>query len=260
MRAAAPVRYASSAPASRAARRAPRASFGSAKRPQSSRWLRPRLRAEESIWMTGAPSGKGASSTYHTSSKNSPPTRRTRSASPAAARTWAWSPRPCARTQGWREGTFTCTGRTSPCTSAPIRSASAISSSPAPLRATRSPAKTTGRSAASTRRAASATPSGSGAARRQIRDGGIGPWEVRSFITLNGRATKTGPVGGSCATLNARWRSSGSSPADSACALHLVTGAAIATRSCHSTGSRSRKRVSCWPAVTTSGVRPSQAL
>ena len=45
MRAAAPSRYASPAPSSRAAARAASASFGSAKRPQSSRWFRPRLRA-----------------------------------------------------------------------------------------------------------------------------------------------------------------------------------------------------------------------
>ena len=43
------------------------------------------------------------------------------------------------------------------------------------------------------------------------------------------------------------------SSARSICTLHLVTGAAIATRSWPSRGAASRIRVSCWPAVTTTG-------
>ncbi len=68
-----------------------------------------------------------------------------------------------------------------------------------------------------------------------------------------GSATKTGAAGGSWAILKARWRMAASSSARSTCTLHLVRGAAIATRSWPRTGARSRIRVSCCPAVTTSG-------
>ena len=63
----------------------------------------------------------------------------------------------------------------------------------------------------------------------------------------------TGPAGASVATLKARRRIGAISSARSACTLHLVTGAAMATRSWLSSGLASRIRVSCWPAVTISG-------
>src|SRR5215813_13721202 len=76
---------------------------------------------------------------------------------------------------------------------------------------------------------------------------------VSCSMTLIGSATNTGPAGASLATLKARCRIGPNSPACSTCTLHLVTGAAMATRSWPSTGSRSLSRVSCWPAVTTRG-------
>src|SRR5229473_2414293 len=75
-----------------------------------------------------------------------------------------------------------------------------------------------------------------------------------------GRATNTGPAGGSVAIFSARCMISGNSSARSTWTLHLVSGAAIATRSCPSTGPRRRRRVSCCPAVTTSGARALKAL
>ena len=63
----------------------------------------------------------------------------------------------------------------------------------------------------------------------------------------------TGPEGASWAILNARRMIGAISSARSTCTAHLVTGAAMATKSWPSTGSSSRMRLSCWPAVTIIG-------
>src|SRR5256886_259771 len=101
--------------------------------------------------------------------------------------------------------------------------------------------------------AISATPLGSGAAARHSRSGVAASTCVSCSRTSIGSATNTGPFGASVATLKARRSTAAISSARSTCTLHLVTGAAIATRSWPSTGVLSRIRVSCWPAVTTSG-------
>ena len=98
-----------------------------------------------------------------------------------------------------------------------------------------------------------AMPAGSGRLSSNSVAGLPGGMSVSCSITLIGRATNTGPAGASLAILKARCRIGPSSSALSTCTLHLVTGAAIAARSWPSTGSRSRMRVSCWPAVTTIG-------
>ena len=85
--------------------------------------------------------------------------------------------------------------------------------------------------AAGIRAAASATPAGSGAGARCRRPGGSGPRSVSCSMTSIGRATNTGPAGGSVAILIARCMIRASSSARSTCTLHLVSGAAIATRS-----------------------------
>ena len=84
---------------------------------------------------------------------------------------------------------------------------------------------------------------------RHNRSGAAASTEVSCSSTSIGSATNTGPFGASVATLKARRRIGAISSARSICTLHLVTGAAIATRSWPSSGPVSRIRVSCWPAV-----------
>ena len=123
----------------------------------------------------------------------------------------------------------------------------------APARATSSPATIVGFFAAMIRFDIASTPAGSGRLALKMRAGLPAGTVVSCSITLIGSATNTGPAGASLAILKARCRTGPSSSARSTCTLHLVTGAAIAARSWPSTGSRSRMRVSCWPAVTTMG-------
>ncbi len=104
------------------------------------------------------------------------------------------------------------------------------------------------------------TPAGSGRLFSNSVAGRPAGMPVSCSMTLIGSATNTGPAGASLAILNARCRIGPSSSALSTCTLHLVTGLAIAARSWPSTGSRSRMRVSCWPAVTTMGELFFQAL
>ncbi len=72
-------------------------------------------------------------------------------------------------------------------------------------------------------------------------------------MTSTGRDMNTGPRGGSLAILKARRSIGPISSAVRGSALHLQTGSAMETRSCASSGSRIRMRVSCWPAVMMSG-------
>ena len=81
----------------------------------------------------------------------------------------------------------------------------------------------------------------------------VGPISVSCSITSTGSAMNTGPQGGSLAILKARLSSGPISSALFGSALNLVTGSAMATRSCESKGLWKRMRVSCWPAVTISG-------
>ena len=124
----------------------------------------------------------------------------------------------------------------------------------APARAMSSPATMAGFFAAASSFTIASMPAGSGRAAGKIFAGPVGAISVSCSITSIGKATNTGPQGASLAILKARCRIGPNSSARSTWTLHLVTGAAIATRSWPSTGSRSRMRVSCWPAVTTIGV------
>ena len=98
-----------------------------------------------------------------------------------------------------------------------------------------------------------AMPAGSGRVAAKEWPGLPAGMDVSCSMTLIGSATNTGPAGASLAILKARCRIGPSSSAVWTCTLHLVTGAAMAARSPPSTGSRSRMRVSCCPAVTTIG-------
>ncbi|WP_244558951.1 hypothetical protein [Bradyrhizobium brasilense] len=122
-----------------------------------------------------------------------------------------------------------------------------------PDRATSSPAMMAGffdfRSSATN----ASMPAGSGRGERHKLSGARASTAVSCSMTSIGSDTNTGPCGASVATLNARRMIGAISSARSICTLHLVTGAAIATRSWPSSGFFSRIRVSCWPAVTTTG-------
>ena len=134
-----------------------------------------------------------------------------------------------------------------------MRSTSFSSVLTAPARATSSPATIAGFLAAMISRDIASMPAGSGRLAVKTCAGLPAGTVVSCSMTLMGSATNTGPAGASLAILKARCRMGPSSSALSTCTLHLVTGAAIAARSWPSTGSRSRMRVSCWPAVTTIG-------
>ena len=213
---------------------------------------------EASTWMAAAPGGSGEPGAYQTSSKNGPPTSSTTSASSSARRMATASKGRPSRKFGWLLGTTWCARMPSHQTAAPSSEESATRSATA--LAASSPATMTGRRPPSRSAAAASMPAGSGSVARWSWPGDRGPSSVSCSSTSIGRATNTGPAGGSVAIFSARCMIGANSSARSTCTLHLVSGAAIATRSCPSTGPRNRRRVSCCPAVTTSGARALKAL
>ena len=134
-------------------------------------------------------------------------------------------------------------------TPAPMASTKAIRSSVAPARATSSLTTTAGFCADFTTFATASIPFWSGCGAANIWFDAVAPFSVSCSITLIGKATKTGPLGASLATLKARCITAAISSARSTSTAHLVTGFAIETRSCPNTGALSRKRLSCCPAV-----------
>ena len=222
--------------------------------PASRRWLNARRSDDCSTWTTAAPSGKWLA-------RGVPDVLEERSAQEQheidIAQRRAHLPRiarqrlPVIRMAG-REGRVVLASPSNH-TEAPIASESATSACSAPDRATSSPAMIAGLLDFRSSDASASTPSGSGGAERHNLSGAEASIEVSCSSTSIGSETNTGPCGASVATLKARRRIGLISSARSICTLHLVTGAAIATRSWPSRGLLSRIRVSCWPAVTTTG-------
>ena len=121
-------------------------------------------------------------------------------------------------------------------TDAPIVSLRATSARWRAMRATSSPATIAGLFDFRISDAIASTPVGSGCAARHSLSGSDASTAVSCSSTSIGSATNTGPFGASVATLKARRMIGAISSARSICTLHLVTGAAIATRSWPSTG------------------------
>ncbi len=133
-------------------------------------------------------------------------------------------------------------------TVAPSISASWTASGTAPEVATPSPQTMSGERAPARMAAASWIASGSGRARQQVRVAGAMTISAVSSMTLVGMEMKTGPRGGSAATLNARRRTVGMSAASCTSTAHLVSGSAMRTRSAASIASCTTPVGVCWPA------------
>ena len=155
--------------------------------------------------------------------------------------------------QGWADGKAVREVSCVPQTGKPPASAKATR--PSLTEAERSSPSTTSTRSGSRPASLSASRVASGEApsRGGAEAGGVGPLTSWSRMSI-GSDKKTGPQGGVRAMAKARRNAWPTSSPRRTSFAHLAIGAASATRSPESHGSVIRWRVSCWPAVTTSGV------
>lgn len=145
-------------------------------------------------------------------------------------------------------------GHDAPNTGAPSNSASATTASLAPDEKISSPAITASLPGAIAARASPSSSSPAATAARSIRDDApTGVRVVRSMTSI-GNDRNTGPLGAAMLSCSARRTSTGSWSGCSTSCAHFTDGAAMRTRSPDNSGAVWLWRVSCWPAVTTSGA------
>src|SRR5579875_1657398 len=200
-----------------------------------------------STWITVVWAGSRTGGVYSNEANFLAPARRTTSASPSSAVSWARENPIIPRYWGWSVGKDDRTGSRSPYTRAPRVSAIRTRAARAAGVAAPLPAMSTGE-----REAARIAADGRAESARSTQ--GAGPSTSSSRQSM-GSERKTGPGGGAEAVLKARARATGTSLPVLTSYAHLVKWEASAARSLHRVGSWRIILLSTCPAVTTRGTR-----